>query len=226
MDKEIFSLISKVEEKTKLFQDLANARGEILCKGQDENLVKLRVQTYTEKTQFLDCISESQASLKNDEEFLGYFFLGGEKYYFEGKIIAYQNRYSVQLPTELYHLQRRQNYRVKVPDGYTSSFNIITVNGKASNIIGQLADISSQGCRVIYRMDNPLMKVGDQVVGHLIVGKRAPFELQGIVRHIKVDEGNKVIQTFGIEFTPLSPILENKLFAITMELHKEIFKRP
>lgn len=226
MDKEIFTLISKVEEKEKLFEDLANVRGEILCKGNDENLVKIRAHTYTSKSHVLDCVSESATDLKNGEEFLGYFFLGGEKYYFEGIIVAYQNKYSVQLPKELYHLQRRQNYRVRVPEGHTASFNIINVNGAAIKVAGQLADISSQGCRVIYRMNNPVMKIGDHVLGHLTVGQRSAFELPGIVRHIKIDDSNKFIQTFGIEFTPITSILENKLFAITMELHKEFFKRP
>lgn len=227
MDKEVFSLISKEEEKIKLFMDLAHIRGELLCKGNDENLVQLRVTNYNNKAHFVECDRESaNATLKHNEEFVGYFFLGGEKYYFQGVAQVHSGKYSLPLPKELYHLQRRQNYRVKVPTSYQSYFNIVSVNGAPQTIVGQVADLSSQGCRVVYRMDNPMMKVGDKVVGHLVIGKRPPMELQGEVRHIKVDEGNKVIQTFGIKFTPLQSIMENKLFAITLEIHKELFKRP
>lgn len=226
MDKDIFTLIGREEEKIKLWQDLAQAKAELLCKGQEDAVCKLRVSLYNPRSLSLECVFESTTTLKPQEEYLGHFFIGGEKYYFQAVAQVHQGKVIVPLPQELYHLQRRQNYRVRIPDGYTAYYNIVQVNGGNQKIIGQLADLSSQGCRVIYRMDAPLMKVGDQVTGHLVIGKRAPMEIQGIVRHIKVDEGNKVIQTFGIEFTPLPPIMENKLFALTMEIHKEIFRRP
>ena len=38
MDQEIFKLISKEEDKIRLWEDLADAKGEILCKGKDEIL--------------------------------------------------------------------------------------------------------------------------------------------------------------------------------------------
>ncbi len=225
MDKEIFTLIDNPEEKAQLFQDLANARGELLCKGNEETLVKIRAESYSAKPQYLYCASESTNKLANGEQFLGYFFLGGEKYYFEGTIIAFQSKYSMALPASIYRLQRRQNYRAKVPNSYVAMYNIVSVNGAKENIHGKIADISSQGCRVIYSMENPLMKIGDNVTGQMTMGARSPFEIQGIVRHIKVDEGNNVIQTFGIEFTKMPTITESKLFSITMELYKEFFKR-
>jgi hypothetical protein len=69
-----------------------------------------------------------------------------------------------------------------------------------------------------------MMKLNDYVTGHLIIGTNAPIETQGQIRHIKVDEDNTLLQTFGIEFVGLAPITENKLFSLTMEIHKQIFK--
>nr|BFD58442.1 hypothetical protein CKG001_05490 [Bdellovibrio sp. CKG001] len=225
MDQTTFKLISRADEKAKLWDDMAKARGEFLCKGTDDLICKLRVQLFNSKLQALECTFESPTQMKDQEEYLGHFFLGGEKYYFQAKAQVQNGKVLIPVPQELYHLQRRQNYRVHIPDGYHAFYNIVLVNQKPQKITGQLADLSGQGCRVIYRLDAPLMKVGDQVTGHLLIGKRAPIEVQGVVRHIKVDDSNKVIQTFGIEFTPLPPILENKLFAITLEIHKEIFRR-
>jgi hypothetical protein len=59
-----------------------------------------------------------------------------------------------------------------------------------------------------------------------VISKNSPIEISGTVKHIKVDDSNKTLQTFGIEFNSLSSILENKLFALTMEIHKEVFRRP
>lgn len=225
MDQSTFKLIARADEKAKLWDDMAKARGEFLCKGTDDSICKLRVVLFNSKHQALECTFESPVTMKDQEEYLGHFFLGGEKYYFQSKAQVVNGKVLIPVPQELYHLQRRQNYRVHIPDGYQAFYNIILVNQKPQKITGQLADLSGQGCRVIYRLDAPLMKAGDQVTGHLLIGKRSPIEVQGIVRHIKVDESNKVIQTFGIEFTPLTPILENKLFAITLEIHKEVFRR-
>lgn len=225
MDKSTFKLVGRAEEKQKLWMDLAQARGDLLCKGSQDSICKLKVQIFNSKTQCLECTFESPVTMQEHEEYLGHFFLGGEKYYFQSKAQLHQGKVVIPVPEELYYLQRRQNYRVKIPDGYQGFYNIVMVNQQPQKITGQLADLSSQGCRVIYRMDSPMMKSGDKVVGHLIIGKRPPIEIEGEVRHIKTDDSNKIIQTFGIEFTPLTSIMENKLFAITMEIHKEVFRR-
>ena len=225
MDQSTFKLIARADERAKLWDDMAKARGELLCKGTDDSICKLRVVLFNSKHQALECTFESPTQMKDQEEYLGHFFLGGEKYYFQSKAQVINGKVLIPVPQELYHLQRRQNYRVRIPDGYQAFYNIILVNDKPQKITGQLADLSSQGCRVVYRLDAPLMKTGDKVTGHLLIGKRSPIEVQGEARHIKVDDGNKVIQTFGIEFTPLPTILENKLFAITLEIHKEVFRR-
>ena len=167
---------------------------------------------------------DSTESLKNGEEFLGHFFLGGEKYYFQANAKVSKDQYSIPLPEELYHLQRRQNYRVKVPEGYGAFYDIFSVNGKEQNMKGQVIDISSQGCRIIYKTKTPVMQLGDKVIGHLRIKDATPLELKGEVRHFKLDEGPHPAQTFGIEFTPINPIMENKLFAITLEIHKEFFR--
>lgn len=226
MDKDIFTLISRVEEKAKLWEDLAQAKGEILCKGKEDVLCKLRVQRYNVKTQCLECAFETSETLSANKEYLGHFALGGEKYYFQSAEKFNNDKVIIPLPEELYHLQRRQNYRVCIPDGYNAFYNIIEINGTPQNMVTRLGDLSSQGCRILSQMESPLIKINDTVTGQLVVGKRPPLDIKGIVRHIKIDKGNKVTQTFGIEFSPLASIIENKIFAMTMEIHKEIFCRP
>ena len=224
MDKEIFTLINREDQRIQLWKDLAQAHGEILAKGKEDAVCKLKVTLHNLKNNSLVCRPSSKDKLKDSENYLGYFFLGGEKYYFQSAAEIKDDNVIVPLPSEIYHLQRRQNYRVRIPQGYKGFYNIIAVNDQAQHIKGQLVDISSQGCRVVYHLKNPLMKISDKVVGSLLIGDRAPIEIQGLVRHIKVNDGNKVIQTFGIEFSPLEPILESKLFAISMEIHKELFR--
>lgn len=223
MDKDIFSLVGRLEEKVKLWQDLAQAKAEIVCKGQADSLCKVKAMLYLSSLQILECQFQG-SSLAPQEEYLGYFFIGGEKYYFKAKAVLHEGKLRIGIPHELWHLQRRQNYRVKIPTGFSATYDITEVNGVPQKIDGKLADLSSQGCRVVYQLKNPLMKVGDTVVGNLQIDKKTPLQVQGLVRHIKVDERSQFIQIFGIEFSPLDAITENKLFAITMEIHKRHFK--
>lgn len=225
MDQDIFTLIKEESDKVKLWVDLGAAKGEVLCKGKDDAICKVRVSFFNAATECLEGVFETSTTMADGEDYLGHFFLGGEKYYFQTTARVAGKSISIRIPDELYHLQRRQNYRVRLPEIYPAFYNIIQVNAKPEKISGRLADLSSQGCRVVYRMDTPLMKMNDKVIGQLVIGSRAPIEVHGIVRHIKTHEGSKVVQTFGIEFSPLPSILENKLFAITMEIHKELFKR-
>ncbi|WP_413558665.1 flagellar brake protein [Bdellovibrio sp. HCB209] len=222
MDQEIFKKVSREDEKVKLFIDLASALGEVLCKGKSETLVKLKAVHWHSKSKHLECLLESKETLANGEEFLGYFFLGGEKYYFEAKATVYQNRCQFQLPPEVFHLQRRQNYRVRIPESYPIYFDVTEINGSPVKIHARLADLSSQGCRLIEKGITTPLKSGDKLEGHLSVKKNAPIELSAEVRHIKNEDGSQMV---GLEFSGLSPILENNLFALTLEIHKEVFRR-
>lgn len=226
MDQDIFTLVKDERDKIKLWVDLGKSKGEVLCKGENDAICKVKINFFNSATTALEGVFDGPVTMKTGEEYLGHFFLGGEKYYFQARAQVAANMIQIPLADEVYHLQRRQNYRVRLPEIYPAYYNIIQVNETAEKIVGRLADLSSQGCRVVYRMDAPLLKMKDKVIGQLVIGQRAPIEIHGIVRHIKLHEGSKVTQTFGIEFSPLPTILENKLFAITMELHKELFKRP
>ncbi|MGZ3793428.1 MAG: PilZ domain-containing protein [Bdellovibrio sp.] len=222
MDNSIFKLIKSAEEKTKLWDDLAKARGEILCKGKEDVLCKLKAQYYNAKNNYVECSYETPDRLFPAEDYLGYFFIGGEKYYFRSVEKLQNDKVLIPLAENLYRLQRRQNYRVRIPENYHAYYNIVSVNGRAQNLVGRLGDLSSQGCRTVYPENTHALKEEDKVIGHLIIGKRAPIEIEGIVRHLK-PEGK--LQNCGIEFSPLTSIMENKLFMITMEIHKEIFRR-
>lgn len=225
MDQDIFKLVSKEEDKIRLWQDLADAKGEILCKGKDENLCNLKALFFNPKTKSLECRFNSNTKLTAREDYLGYIFIGGEKYYFQSTAQFQQEFVAIPLPKELYHLQRRQNYRVHIPTGYKGSFEINNLRGEIVKTVCDLLDLSSQGCKLGCRASKEGLQVDDRISGHLLLGNRPPIELAGVVRHVQTDTV-KNQQIFGVEWAPLSPIVENRLFALTMEIHKEVFKRP
>ena len=225
MDSKIFSLISRQDEKIKLWQDLGQSKTELICKGKEDAVCNLVVTFYNRKTQCLECSFKTSMHLKNREEYLGYFFLGGEKYYFQALAQVSQDKVVVPIPEELYHLQRRQNYRVHVPHNFSAFFNITQLNSLPQSISGTLADLSAQGCRAVYQSDIPGLKLGDSITASLVIEKRPPIEVLAKVRHVKRGDAGKASLVLGFEFTPITPVLENRLFAITLEIHKQLFRR-
>jgi hypothetical protein len=90
MDKDAFTLISRPQDRMKLFTDFGKSHGELLCKGKDESFCKYKAALFNPKTDTLECVPASTIVLEDGEEFLGHLFIGGEKYYFESKAIVNQ----------------------------------------------------------------------------------------------------------------------------------------
>jgi c-di-GMP-binding flagellar brake protein YcgR len=122
----------------------------------------------------------------------------------------------------MFHLQRRQNYRVRIPQSFQAHFDVTEINQAEVKAHARLGDLSSQGCRLIEKSSGTTFNPGDAIKGQLVINKNSPIDLEAEVRHVKTDEGQQIV---GLEFKKLSPIQENNLFALTMEIHKEVFKR-
>lgn len=220
-----FTKISKPEDREKLLWDLSAARGEILCKGTTDHILKLKA--YKLEKDKLHCLisGDSVRPTFTHENVIASFHLGGEKYFFQAVAEYDRGEIFFVAAFDLFHLQRRQNYRVKIPESYKAHLDIVTVNDQPMHLVGSLYDISSGGCRVVYQMDAPLIKMDDNLKAKVYVGKKAPIEVEAVVRHVKPDPTRKNGQVFGLEFKPLSPALEARMFGITMDLHRELFSK-
>lgn len=222
---DIFSKVS-ANERMRLFRDLATARGEITCKGESDEIYRLTVERATAKQELQCSVPFGFQSPKSESELLGNFFLGGERYFFKSPVKVDSDVVVLRMDGDLFHLQRRQNYRIKIPENYQASLLISSVNKKDLKLSGQLYDLSSGGCRVVLTATTPELKSGDSLSGHIVVGKRESLEFEGTIKHHKIEKAASATkQVFGVEFKPLSALLEGKLFAVTMDLHREFFSR-
>jgi hypothetical protein len=222
---DIFSKLS-ADERLRLFKDLANVRGEIVCKGERDDVFRLTVERATGK-QELQCSVPFGFSLPNSEsDILGNFFIGGERYFFKTPVRVEGNIVILRMDTEIFHLQRRQNYRIRIPEKYQATLLISSHNKAAIKLSAQLIDLSSGGCRVALAASLPILETGDRIDGHIVIGKKDSIEIEGTVRHHKLEKSVPTTkQIFGVEFKALSTTIEGKIFAITMELHREFFSK-
>jgi len=223
-DKEIFTRITPEDDCNKLFANLVHAQAEIICKGKGD-VFRLRPLTFNKTERYVECQSlDSIPKLQPREEILAHFFLGGDKFYFQTYLSPHLNKLQLSMPKEIFQLQRRQNYRLKFPQDSKAQFRVTEINGLRASIACVLLDLSSGGCRFMTPKTPPL-KLGDNLQGQLVVGTRDPIAIGGVIRHSRPEAVQTELLTFGIEFTKLPLLIENKLFSLTMDLYREIFKR-
>jgi hypothetical protein len=225
-DSEIFTKVSD-PERQRLFKDLATNRTQIVCKGESDQIYHFVADRTTPKNELLCTIPFGIPAPLKDNDLVCNFFIGGERYFFRTLATVEKDLVHLKTDTELFHLQRRQNYRIKIPENYLSKFSISAANGFPVKVSGTLYDLSSGGCRVTVNAALPVLGTGQEITGQVVIGNREPIDFEGTIRHYKMEGSTPQTtkQIFGVEFKPLSTFLEGKLFAVTLDLHREFFSR-
>lgn len=224
-DSEIFNKLTE-SERDRLFRDLADVHGEILCKGDGDDLYRIKVERIGNNKE-LYCLAASRTAIPASEtDLLGNFSLGGERYFFRSPATVHQEFVSLRADTDVFHLQRRQNYRLKIPANYRALLAILSHQGKPLKVNADILDLSTGGCKAELKTAGLVLNEGDEIDGMLLIAGRDAIAIKGVVRHRKAESSNLGSrQSFGVEFSGVSAALEAKLFAITMDLHRQFFTR-
>lgn len=222
---DIFSKVS-TEERQSLFKDLATAHGEIVCKGEGDEIYRLVAARITDLRELFCSFAPGSPKPLQEKELFGNFFLGGERYFFKTPVHVGEKVAVLRTDVELFHLQRRQNYRLKIPESYQSKFTALTRNQAPLKFSGRVTNLSLHGCAVVLKQEVPDLKTGDLLSVQLQIGFREPLALEGTVKHVKVEYlREETRQSFGIEFQSVTSQIEARLFSLTMDLYRELFSR-
>lgn len=217
---DMFTQIDSLLEAQKIWADLAHASGRIYAKIGDSDTLTLAPQTHPGAKIFCTMTPEIPLDVLNGQELVGQFSIGGEKYFFKTHWVF--NTPFLVFPSELslYRLQRRQNFRLKIPKTFHTEFHLERVNSVRTLGKVKLWDLSSRGCCLL--ADPPtLFKANDTVSGIMTLAKRDPVAVQGVVRHLRTEKiDNKLLRVAGVEFNPMSAALESQLFNVMMELSR------
>ena len=219
---EIFSKLSEQQRKT-MFDKLAKARGLIYCKTGKDVMIKLKVYRF-EKNQMLVCerVENFQAP-SQDEKLVMSFSLENEKYFFQARLQSTEDEkfWEISGDTDLFKLQRRDSFRIRIPNSIKTSAILKNTDTKQAFANGTIGDLSSGGCKVHLPGIFPVVP-GQIVQFEMVIGRRPPFTVLGEIRHIKKISEPKPEQVLGVMFKDMTALLESKLFTITMELHREL----
>lgn len=221
---DIFTRISDASEKSRLFYDIVDTRGEIQAKLPDPSADVFILMAYDYSDKRLHCkINGATSTMPGQGTLITTFFIGGEKYFFTTEYKSTGDQVSLLTANPLFHLQRREDYRVKIPASYRALFEIVSVNGKTEKRSILMMDLSGGGCRI--QVDPKVMplKVGDELKGHLFLPDRSPIPVTGSVRHTRADVHGKAPTVCGIQFVGLTEPMKNRIIAVVMDLYRELF---
>jgi c-di-GMP-binding flagellar brake protein YcgR len=163
------------------------------------------------------------------------FMLSGERYYFQSSLEQKADRYEIVLPQDLYQLQRRQSYRVKIPVDYLGTVEAHLIKQELptenSNLLvrGVLVDLSLGGCSFELPLSKLLTRpltMGEEINFDIYFSKILFLKAHGKVRRSQVKEiQNAAKVSIGIEFCDLSSAQEQKIFNLTLDLHRKSYGR-
>lgn len=227
--KDIFTKISNLDDRVRLAEDLVKLKGELLCKVQAaEDLFKLEASRIEGRTRLV-CIHPSGSPLPGTFPVSAVvsFGVGHEKYFMTARLENVGGGYfELDFANDIFHLQRRQSYRIRIPEKYGGTYEIVTHDNKPRPMTGAIFDISTGGVRFLFPHNRPVLSVDDLVDGVLKIGPRERMPFKGQVRHVKFERDETALrQIVGIEFKGMSTGMESRLFSIVMELHRELLAR-
>ncbi len=83
-----------------------------------------------------------------NEQVICNFRIKEDLYFFRSFLNATKTDYTIDIPTELFQLQRRNDFRISIPMGLNYECFISTINGQEKNVAIELRDLSLGGCQI------------------------------------------------------------------------------
>lgn len=227
LNPDVFTKISDRAEKVRLFDDLIKSRGELMAKRPDPSADVFLLKAYDQDKDSLFCkVIGATNQLGANGQIIVTFFIGGEKYFLQGEYVSEKkDEVSLTINSSLYHLQRREDYRVRIPVSFKALFEMVSLNGQTHKLALPLSDLSGGGCRLRVDPKKIKLNIGDELKGHLFLPDRDPIQMIASVRHSRPEAVDKNILTIGIQFVSLNDPTRHRLAAVVMDLYKEFFIR-
>jgi c-di-GMP-binding flagellar brake protein YcgR len=122
---------------------------------------------------------------------------------------------------EMFKLDRRSNFRVKLPDSDQFEVKIFECNGKSLNLLARVKDVSGGGLRLLCNEADAActLEINNKIKGELYPTKDKIIQFEGVIRHLKRSEG--VIE-FGVMIVEEHIKSSFRLTALTLTLQRKL----
>ncbi len=220
----MFQQVKIPSEKKRILSEIVTTGAELIIKNDVESVLKVSVK----KVENALLICEGNAGqFKGDLSELKviYFSLGNERYFFYAVLKFGDDYISIDANTDIFHLQRRKNVRLNLPEEVNARCSIIQWGSTSGLIEAKVLDFSAGGLRLEFTEANPLFFSDDKIKLVIRFGNRRELNLEGVVRHVMPRQNRHDSQTFGVQFLQVDKFLENKLMSLQLDIQSEIFRK-
>lgn len=148
------------------------------------------------------------------------FHINDEKYILETKIEKNEDNVCLRVKN-LFHVQRRKNFRYVLPKNYCAIFKFKTLNHLPSIYSCRLLDLSTEGCAIEVEVSDFKVPTAGPLEAEILLGSHAPIKVQGIIKNIR--EKDELRWVLGIEFNHLAAASEHKIVNAIADLQRDIY---
>lgn len=216
---EIFIEIKDTSQKTKILEDLARRSMPIKIKGLAPSSDVFDASPRSLDSWKLLCrITEKSQDWKKDHALIVQFDHYDEKYVSQVSFELHENTISLDFNSALFRVQRREDYRLKIPRSMESSIKLLI---EEASFEFNILDLSSGGCRIEVDIKNPLQK-NLKYSAILKPKDRSDIHARVEIRHI--EKINEKVMSVGLQFIELTEIQKNRIAALVMDLYRTFFK--
>lgn len=222
----IFLEVRDEDEKKSIFRSLAHFKGDILSKtpAPEDRVLNLRALDLKKDELEAEVINDFRAIIPEGELILK-FQNGSDNYLSMMKFKQDRGRLLLKWKTRLFRLQRRQHYRLPLPDTYKGKFKISEIAGKPLHYDASILDLSGGGCRIEVSMRDRSWKTSELIEGTIELVDRSPIFVSGQIRHVSPLKSKRSKISIGVKFLGLTEQSQNRLVAIVLDLYRELFTR-
>lgn len=142
----------------------------------------------------------------SNEPIICSFQVKEDRYFFKSHLSSTNIDYVVEVPDEIFQLQRRNDYRVSMPVGVVYKCEIRNINGVNSTIKAEIRDMSLGGCQISVSGITEI-KQNDEVDLYLKLDKFEFPKLPLTAKHVKVIEGQNSTLIGASYYQPSGPLI-------------------
>ncbi|KYG68090.1 hypothetical protein AZI87_02165 [Bdellovibrio bacteriovorus] len=219
----VFKAIGNDSDKQMLLQKALAKKETLYLRDKFDRAIALKPVSINSNNQ-IKCHHPEDTTMNTNEKdtFTASFSIGGEKYLFETHPVVSEH-YVTLTVLNLFHLQRRRNYRYVMPENYSAEFVINYLNQSICSHPCRLIDLSTEGCAVEIMQESANLHLEDLVEAEIFLGDREPIMVQGVIKNIRVKDDTQLV--LGVEFNHLANSSEEKIVTSLTDLQREIFFR-
>ncbi len=216
----VFKAVAQDAEKQMLFQKLLAGDQPILLRDKFDRVIELKPLSINSNYQMKCRLPEDGLYVEENVVYSASFVVGNEKYLFETSTRVNDSFISLSI-LNLFHLQKRRNFRYVLPEGYPAQLTVTFLNQEQCEVPCRMLDLSTEGCAVVIEHEVTSLQLNDLIHAEIKLGARHPILVQGFIKNLRPTYGTDLV--LGIEFNHLASSSEGSIVHAITDLQRELY---